>query len=247
VAEGLLGSTVEFDLATQKQQQMRTSRSRCISFDGLRMAFWRPSMICKGVGGSIELKEDRLVFRRTKVLGLLFHGLKGEKVIPYSSITAVQFKRRGMTRGYIQFTLGGGKENTNGLLDATQDENSLLFDDNDTFEKAREFVELRIGSNAGRQQQTSPADALDKLASLVDKGLITREEFDEQKRKLFGQAANPATKLTEPKIKPPVEEVEAVPDWVKRAEEKIARTSTSTSQPSQKQAGGFGKRSSSLG
>lgn len=200
-------------------------------------------MICKGVGGSIELREDRLVIRRTMVLGLLFHGLKGEKVIPYSSISAVQFKRAGMVRGYIQFTLGGGKENTNGLFDATKDENSLLFDDNETFEKAREFVEQRIGSGASRPQHASPVDALDKLASLVEKGLITREEFDEQKSKLFGQDSSTATNSKVAQSNPPpiVEEAEA-PSWVRRADESIARTVTSSNHVSQNQTGGFGKR-----
>jgi hypothetical protein len=32
-------------------------------------------MIYKGVGGSFELLEDRLIIRRTMVLGTLLHGL----------------------------------------------------------------------------------------------------------------------------------------------------------------------------
>jgi Short C-terminal domain/Domain of unknown function (DUF4429) len=143
-------------------------------------------MICKGSGGSIEVSEDFVTIRRTAILGfLLQHGIKGEKRIPYSAITAVQFKRAGITQGYIQFSIGGGNESHRGLLAASHDENSLTFDNraNDDFERARDFVEKRMGSRPAPQFMSVPstADQLEKLGNLFDKGLLTKQEFDEQK------------------------------------------------------------------
>src|SRR3981189_1275877 len=105
-------------------------------------------MICKGVGGSLELLEDRLIIRRTMLLGTFLHGLKGDKTIPYSAITAVQYKRPFGINGYIQFTLGGGNESKKGYMDATKDENTLFFSDDALFQGARKFVEDRMGVRA---------------------------------------------------------------------------------------------------
>lgn len=84
-------------------------------------------MICEGVGGSLELREDCLVIRHTMVLGLPSHELGDEKRIPYSSISAVQFKRAGVLAGHIQFSILGGVETTKSLLATIDEENSLFF------------------------------------------------------------------------------------------------------------------------
>jgi hypothetical protein len=81
-------------------------------------------MICEGVGGSLELREDCLVIRHTMALGLPSHELGGEKRIPYSSISAV--KRAGVLAGHIQFSILGGVGATKGLI-ATIDEESSLY------------------------------------------------------------------------------------------------------------------------
>lgn len=155
-------------------------------------------MLCKGIGGSLELLEDRLIIRRSAILGILTHGFKGEKSIPYSAITAVQFKRAGFASGYIQFTLGGSNESSKGLWDATKDENTLMFGDNEVFENARKFVEDRMGIRPVVPQMVateSVADSLEKLATLRDRGILTAEEFEEQKAKLLGRTdSRPAAK-----------------------------------------------------
>jgi len=45
-----------------------------------------------GLNGQIEVLEDRIVISRKGVFGFLTQGLKGDKTIPFASITAVQFK-----------------------------------------------------------------------------------------------------------------------------------------------------------
>jgi hypothetical protein len=145
-------------------------------------------MLCKGVAASLEVNDDYIVIRRSFVLGfLLQHGIKGEKRIPYSSITAVQYKRAGIMNGYIQFSIGGGNESRGGLLAAAEDENTVLFRNNEAFDKARDLIEKKIGSRTGAQvvSAQSSADQLEKLAGLLDRGLLTKEEFDEQKAAIF--------------------------------------------------------------
>ena len=152
-------------------------------------------MLCKAVFGSLELLDDCLVIRRTPVAGFILHGLVGEKRIPYSSINAVQLKRAGVLSGYIQFTIGGGVESTERSMGVDhRQENTLNFTDNEAFEKARDLIERKIKESRSPQalvrEISSLADQLDKLASLLERGLLTKEEFDTQKRSLLGSSSS---------------------------------------------------------
>jgi hypothetical protein len=192
-------------------------------------------MIYKGVGGSLELLEDRLIIRRTTFLGTFLHGLKGDKTIPYSAITAVQYKRPfPPLNGYIQFTLGGGNESKKGMIDAVKDENSLFFSDAELFLEARKFVEDRIGNRAPIGQVVgSIADNLEKLAALRDRGILSPEEFEEQKAKALGKKYSPASHATAEIDEPPSE----TKVRMMAAMEQAIQTAP------MKPAGGFGKRS----
>ena len=78
-------------------------------------------------GGTVELLDNVLVIRRKGFGSFLTQGMKGEKRIPYSSITSVQFKEAGFTTGYIQFGIAGGIESRGGVWDATTDKKILSF------------------------------------------------------------------------------------------------------------------------
>lgn len=82
-----------------------------------------------GVNGQLYLYANRVVIKRKGVLAKMTQGFfKGEKEIFLSQISGVQIKRGNLiTNGYMQFTLSGGNENTKGILDATQDENTVMF------------------------------------------------------------------------------------------------------------------------
>lgn len=144
----------------------------------------------KGNNGQIELRDDCIVITRKGILGVLSQGLKGEKRIPYTSISAVQFKPAGlMFAGYIQFTIIGGNEARGGVFNATSDENTVMFNDTKSFAQLRDEVESRVAK--AKLPQFAPAPAVDladqiaKLGGLLEKGLITRDEFDTQKAKLL--------------------------------------------------------------
>jgi hypothetical protein len=151
-------------------------------------------MLYEGRGGTLEVLDDAVIIHRSTLNFLLgwTNGLKGDKRIPYSSITAVQFKRAGFAEGYIQFTLAGGNESRGGVLAASRDENSICFRDNELFERARNIIEKRIAARpTAALMVQSVADQLDKLADLFDRGLLTKEEFEEQKRVLLPTVSCP--------------------------------------------------------
>lgn len=134
----------------------------------------------KGQTKSITVSEDAV----TIIPRALYHGFIGEKRIPFSSITAIQFKEAGSwLAGFIQFSIKGGGE-WHGQVN--QDENALQFDKefNTEFAALREFVERQMAT-ATVSPMTSTADELMKLAALRDQGILTDEEFASQKAKLL--------------------------------------------------------------
>ncbi|WP_028975753.1 DUF4429 domain-containing protein [Sporolactobacillus terrae] len=114
-------------------------------------------------------------------------GLSGEKTIPLSSITSVQFKKPGMTSGYLQFGVLGGKE-TQGIMNAVKDENSVIFikKELDQALELKKYVEDRINKNNNSTNSLDPADQIKKFAELRDQGIITEEEFTSKKKQLLG-------------------------------------------------------------
>ena len=131
---------------------------------------------------SVLVEEDAIIISYRA----LYHGFKGDKRIPYSSITAVQYKEPGgWLAGYIQFSIQGAVE-WHGPVN--QDENSLQFDkkDADAFRTLRDFVQNRVGRNGSSGVPISIADELTKLAALRGAGVLTDDEFAVQKAKLLG-------------------------------------------------------------
>ena len=152
-------------------------------------------------GGTVELLDNVLVIRRKGVASFFTQGLKGEKRIPYSSITSVQFKEAGFTTGYIQFGIAGGIESGRGVWDATTDENTVLFTKEAAadFRKLRDLVENRAASGrspapqpTSTPQSSNVAEELTRLADLRDRGVLTEQEFAEQKARLLGSPTSPS-------------------------------------------------------
>jgi len=82
----------------------------------------------KGVNGQIKLTKNRVIIARKGALGMLTQGFAGDKEIPIKNITALQFKIPSSTlNGFLQFTLQGGREVQGGVFNATQDENTVMF------------------------------------------------------------------------------------------------------------------------
>jgi Short C-terminal domain/Domain of unknown function (DUF4429) len=145
---------------------------------------------CAGTNGVLELFSDHLKIIRPGGCFTPFN--RGEKMIPYSKLTGVQFKPRTITAGFIQFVFSGSQESKGKIWEAVHDENTVLFTNKELadFEFARDFVRERIlnptspnmGQNAATTQPTEQLAYLERLASLRDQGIVTQEEFEAKKR-----------------------------------------------------------------
>lgn len=166
----------------------------------------------KGPNGEIAVDENWVTITRRNFRAKLSHGFDGEKRIPISSITAVQFKSVGKfgsslgrlnksadsntipATGYIQFVVLGSQESKGGLAAAHYDENTVTFNSvgESDFVRIRDFVEQRIielrnPAPVVVAQEVDVADQILKLANLVAQGVLTQEEFEAQKSKLLSR------------------------------------------------------------
>lgn len=146
-------------------------------------------MRVEGSNGSVEYLGDRIVIRRKGLANVLTQGVQGDKTVPLSRITAVQFRPAGsMMAGLIQFTIQGGREFRGGMLEATKDENAVMFtrEQEPAFAQLREQVESAImAGTTPTPSHRSEVDDLAKLAELHEKGYLTKDEFEARKRAIL--------------------------------------------------------------
>jgi hypothetical protein len=145
----------------------------------------------KGVNGQLELLDGRIRIVRKGVLSFLTQGLKGDKEIAISAITSIQWRKAGLlTNGYIQFGFFGGLEAKGGIFQATEDENTIMFNQGRQaeFEAIRNELQRVINArpSAGAASPTSAADEIKKLADLREQGILTNDEFETKKKQLLG-------------------------------------------------------------
>lgn len=145
-------------------------------------------MEAKGINGQLELLDSMVRIRRKGVLAVMLMGLKGDKEIMLRQISSIQFKKAGLTNGYIQFAFLGGQEAKGGAWQATSDENTVMFTSGQqpAFERIKAAIEQRLAAANGNGAAVSSLDELERLASLRDKRIITEQEFEAKKKQLLG-------------------------------------------------------------
>jgi hypothetical protein len=146
-------------------------------------------------GGALLVFENKVRISRSGCLSFMRHGAKGDKDIPISSITAMQLKEPGLTgSGYLQFNLSGGSTSTGGVLDATEDENTVMLQNQEQYRKAKEakqtieelmYEDKSTEANDGGSSLSS-AEELEKYHDLLEKGAITEEEYEQKKKEVLG-------------------------------------------------------------
>src|SRR6266446_740362 len=147
-----------------------------------------PILTAKGHNGQIELWADKIIIRRQGLLAFMTQGLKGDKEILTKQISSVQFKPAGtFFNGYIQFGFLGGLEAKGGIMQATQDENTVMFKQS----QQTDFEKLKRALDESRSSTTSNSEPsglnqLERLAKLVEQGFVTQEEFSLKKKQLLG-------------------------------------------------------------
>ncbi|TCO45200.1 putative oligomerization/nucleic acid binding protein [Kribbella antiqua] len=152
-------------------------------------------MEVKGHNGTVVWDGAFVTIRRTGFLARASIG-KGEKRIPMTSISAVQWKPAGaLVNGFIQFTVGGGNESRSKFgsqtTDAAKDENSVIF----LKKQMAEFDALRTAIESAIVQRSNPpvSPAPDNLAQLKqlgelrDAGVLSDDEFNAKKSEILGR------------------------------------------------------------
>jgi len=96
----------------------------------------------EGSNGQIRLTHNRIIISQ---------GLKGDKEIPISRITAMKFKRADALtqQGYLQFSIQGGIESKGGVFAAVRDENTVIFHEFEQpeFEEVKRYVNSVIDAD----------------------------------------------------------------------------------------------------
>ena len=144
----------------------------------------------------IRLGEGTLTISRPGLISKLSHGFSGEKTILFNQISAIQIKKAGIARGYIQFAMAGTKEGKSGVIFGDgKNENIVYFAStfnnkktNDAAEEIKRTIEqYNLKSNKGTTvvKEEDKYDKLAKLKKLLDDNVITQEEFESEKSKLL--------------------------------------------------------------
>lgn len=124
-----------------------------------------------------------------------FFAVRRDKTIPIRQITSVEVKKPSRVVGFIQFSISGGKQFNSGYtlsggaFDAVADENAATFLSEECYNTALEiksYVESWASPSEARRSSSSAADDLLKYADLLERGLLTREEFEDRKKQLLG-------------------------------------------------------------
>lgn len=145
----------------------------------------------------ITIDDGRLTISRPGILSKLSHGFSGEKTILIENISAVQLKKAGISRGYIQFIMPGAIEKRSGITNGAIDENIIYFESkkyNEDAETIKLYIENynlyknKNNSTTINQQVTkNKYDELRQLNDLLADGIISQEEFEKEKEKILNK------------------------------------------------------------
>lgn len=143
----------------------------------------------------ITIDDGRLTISRPGILSKLSHGFSGEKTILIENISAVQLKKAGISRGYIQFIMPGAIEKRSGITNGAIDENIIYFESkkyNEDAETIKLYIENynlyknKNSSTTINQQVTkNKYDELRQLNGLLADGIINQEEYNKEKEKIL--------------------------------------------------------------
>ena len=157
-----------------------------------------------GTDGQLKVDNDKISITRKGFLGRLtsLDG-GGDEVLPMDRVLSVGFIPVKMgIKGSIQFgvldkdgkaTVTSSNAGWTASLISGELKHAIMFSkkDQESFEKIRDFVNERIeqirssSPSATVSSKGSLADEIKKLSDLRDSGILTEEEFTQQKKKLL--------------------------------------------------------------
>lgn len=139
---------------------------------------------------TIAVNEDRLTITRKGLLNTLNIGLSGNKTIRLKQVTSLQLKLgTNLTNGYLQLGLLGDSSHRQGLFNATQDENTIMFSKkyNDDMQELHDYIDNYSENPIENEtpQAKSVTEELKEYKELLDMEIITQEEFEAKKKELL--------------------------------------------------------------
>jgi Short C-terminal domain/Domain of unknown function (DUF4429) len=159
-----------------------------------------------GTNGSLVVYEDRVVLTRKTIMGFIVQGFAGDRTIPFSNISSVEFRKPSLlANGYIQFIVPGtlpvmAKTGIFGTSqESLKDPNTIIFRafNSDVPAKAEtiyqlilnkidEFAKIEGGKSVvTNDTKLSVADEIRKFKKLQEEGVISQEDFDRKKQQLL--------------------------------------------------------------
>ena len=145
-------------------------------------------------GRHIDVYTDKCVINTVTTFGSLLSGsaTNGEKTIYFADCVGIQFKKAGLTIGYLQIETSSGNisRNDNNVFN----ENSFTYETNNIpngkMEEIALYIKERISiiknNNLTKTiSKQSPADEILKYKKLFDMGAITSDEYEEKKKQLL--------------------------------------------------------------
>ncbi|KXZ12961.1 SHOCT domain-containing protein [Bacillus atrophaeus] len=149
----------------------------------------------KSAKTTVTLDGNFVRVARKGAVNTITRGYSGEKSYRISELTGVQIKKPGLvTSGYFQFLTAAANE-TSGLWDAIQDDNSFTFIKTELpmVLEIQKYIEERQSAPAQTAATAGPApassisvaDELKKYKELLDMDAITQEEYEIKKKQLL--------------------------------------------------------------
>ncbi|MED4843936.1 SHOCT domain-containing protein [Bacillus atrophaeus] len=142
---------------------------------------------------TITLDGNFVRVARKGAVNTITRGYSGEKSYRISELSGIQIKKPGLvTSGYFQFLTPAANE-TSGLWDAIQDDNSFTFSGSElpmVLEIQKHIEEyqsipVQPTTAAASAPSISAADELKKYKELLDIDAITQEEYEIKKKQLL--------------------------------------------------------------
>lgn len=140
--------------------------------------------------------DDKSLTIERSTIGTARQGyMAGPKTIPLRNITSVQVRKPTLvSHGILQLgTLGSIEKNYKSVMDATKDDNAIIFSKS----HYNEMMELKAyidsySANFSEGNTTvinniekSPVELIKEYKELLDSGIITQEEFEAKKKSIL--------------------------------------------------------------
>lgn len=136
------------------------------------------------LGKKVSVDSNKVIIN----LGYLPFNKNREKTILINNIVSVEIKKPGLSSGFIFFQVMGEESKVRKSMTDTSSDNEILFSGKDNYNIAlqiKSYIDEFMSNDKRIVNEISVSDEILKLKDLLDKGIINKEDFDRQKRKLL--------------------------------------------------------------